>query len=159
MHDPDIVFDALLEPNRPMRPLWLCALLVGVAVLSFSAGILFMQQGAWPVIPFFGADVLLLGLAFALCARRAKRRERLTLTPRRLVIERIAPNGQSRREEVDPYWLRVDHRDPDRIGSELALVSQGRRVVVGSFLGPDERASLAEALREALHKARIALPN
>jgi uncharacterized membrane protein len=159
MHDADIVFDALLEPNRPMRPLWLCAILGGVAGLSFSAGILFAQQGAWPVIPFFGADVLLLGLAFVLCARRAKRRERLTLTPRRLVIERIAPDGRSHREEIDPYWLRVEHRDPERIGSELALVSRGRRVVVGSFLGPDERAAFADALREALHKARNTLPN
>ena len=117
-----------------------------------------MRQGAWPVIPFFGADVLVLALAFAVCGRAARRRERLLLTHDRLVIERIAPNGKTAREEIDPYWLTVDHQDPERTGCELALVSRGKRWVIGSFLGPDDRASLAVALRDALHKVRTTLP-
>jgi uncharacterized membrane protein len=117
-----------------------------------------MLKGAWPVMPFFGADVLVLAVAFGICLRSARRRERLLLTHDCLVIERIAPNGQAAREEIDPYWLRVDHQDPERIGCELALVSREKRFVVGSFLGPDERASLATALREALYQVRNTLP-
>lgn len=110
-----------------------------------------------PLCRSLGVDVLVLGIAFAACGRAARKREHLVLTPERLIIERIAPNGQTSREEIDPYWLRVEHQDPERIGSDLALVARGRRWVIGSFLGADERASLAEALRDALYKARNTL--
>ena len=154
-----VLFDAILEPNRPLSRARILAALGAVALLSFSAGVIFKLQGAWPVVPFIGADVLVLAIAFAVCARAARKREHLVLTPERLVIERIAPNGRTSREEIDPYWLTVEHQDPERTGADLALVARGRRWVVGSFLGADERASLAEALRDALYKARNTLPN
>jgi uncharacterized membrane protein len=110
------------------------------------------------VTPFFGADVALLALAMHVSVRASRRRERLTLTAQKLLIERISASGAARREELNPYWLRVDHEDPELMGCELALVSRGRRWVVGSFLGAEERASLADALRGALREARLALP-
>jgi len=38
-------------------------------------------------------------------------------------------------------------------------VLHGKRWVVGSFLGAEERVRLAEALRQALRDARVALPS
>jgi uncharacterized membrane protein len=153
-----VFFDAVLEPNRPLGPKGRALVLGFVAFVSLVTGVLFALQGAWPVTPFFGADVALLALAMHVSVRASKRRERLTLTSERLLIERISPNGAARREEINPYWLRVDHEDPELVGCELALVSRGRRWIVGSFLGAEERASLAEALRRALREARVALP-
>jgi uncharacterized membrane protein len=129
-----------------------------VGLVSVVTGALFALHGAWPVTPFFGADVALLAFALHISARASKRRERLTLTAERLLIERISPSGAARREELNPYWLRVDHEDPELLGCELALVSRGRRWIVGSFLGAEERASLADALRRALREARVAAP-
>jgi len=130
-------------------------LLLGlVAGFSFVAGIVFVIHGAWPVTPFLGADVALLAWAMRASVRAAKRREHLILTQDALLIERIGTTGQATREEINPYWLRVDHDDPDLLGAQLALVSRGKRWVVGSFLGAEERASLAEALRNALRQAR-----
>ena len=114
-----------------------------VALVSFIAALLFTLNGAWPVTPFFGADVALLALALHVSVRASRRRERLTLTSQTLLIERISANGASRREELNPYWLRVEHEDPELMGCELALVSRGRRWVVGSFLGAEERATVA----------------
>ena len=153
-----VFFDAVLEPNRPLGLRGHALVLGFVALVSLVAGTLFALQGAWPVTPFFGADVVLLALAMHVSMRASKRRERLTLTARSLLIERISPNGAARREELNPYWLRVDHEDPELVGCELALVSRGRRWIVGSFLGAEERASLAEALRRALREARVAVP-
>jgi uncharacterized membrane protein len=150
-----VLFDAVLEPNRPLQPTGRILLLAFVALVSLVTGVVFTLNGAWPVTPFFGADVALLALALHVSVRASRRRERLTLTPRKLLIERISPNGLSRREELNPYWLRVDHDDPELVGCELALVSRGRRWVVGSFLGAEERASLAQALRSALNEARL----
>jgi uncharacterized membrane protein len=122
--------------------------------LSFVTGVLFVLRGAWPVTPFFGADVGLLAWAFIAVRRASRRRERLLLTRETLLIQRIGANGTCVLETVNPYWLRVEHNDPERIGTELALVWKGRRYVVGGFMGADDRASLADALRHALRRAR-----
>ena len=153
-----VIFDAVLEPNRPLGAKGLALVIGFVALVSFVTGIMFALRGAWPVTPFFGADVALLAFAMNASVKAARRRERLILTSERLLIERISPNGLSRREELNPYWLRVDHDDPELLGSELALVSRGRRWIVGSFLGAEERTNLAEALRRALRDARNAPP-
>jgi uncharacterized membrane protein len=153
-----VFLNAVLRPNEPLGP-WGLALVIGsVAAVSFAAGILFALRGAWPVTPFFGADVALLAWAMRASIRASKRREHLILTSDTFVIEQIGAKGQTRREEINPYWLRVDHDDPELMGAELALVSRGRRWVVGSFLGAEERASLAETLRRALRDARNAGP-
>ena len=153
-----VFFDAVLEPNRPLGVKGHAVVLGFVALVSLIAGVLFALQGAWPVTPFFGADIALLALAMNASVRASRRRERLTLTAQKLLIERISPNGAARREELNPYWLRVDHEDPELMGCELALVSRGRRWIVGSFLGAEERATLAAALRRALSEARLAAP-
>ncbi len=44
--------------------------------------------------------------------------------------------------------------DPEFGIERLYLVSRGRRVSVGSFLGPDEKASFAKALLAALQAAK-----
>ena len=111
-----VVFDAVLEPNRPLSAKGQLLLLGFVALVSLVTGTLFALHGAWPVTPFFGADVALLALAMHISVRASKRRERLTLTSERLLIERIGPNGAARREEINPDWLRVDHQDPELVG-------------------------------------------
>ena len=156
--DQRIFFDAVLQPNKPLSPRGLALVIGFVALVSFAAGIVFTLRGAWPVTPFFGADVLLLWIAMRASVRASRRREHLVLTSERLLIERINVAGQTTRVEINPYWLRVDHEDPELLGSELALVSRGKRWVVGSFLGAEDRAALADALRRALREARTSLP-
>jgi uncharacterized membrane protein len=155
---PKIFFDAALMPNRPLAPRALVAVLLGVALLSFISGVAFVLRGAWPVTPFFGADVALLAWALNKSVAASKARERLTLTANQLIIRRTTPKGEESVLEANPYWLSVDHDDPERMGHELALVGHSKRLVVGKFLGADERASLAAALRGALREARTAIP-
>lgn len=155
---PKIFFDAVLAPNRPLPPVGLFLVLAGIGSLSFICGVLFVLKGAWPVTPFFGADVALLAWALHASTRESRKRERLTLTVEKLVVRRTDAKGKETILEANPYWLNVEHDDPDRLGRELALVSHGRRLVVGKFLGADERASLADALRAALREARAAIP-
>ena len=154
-----VFLDAMIEPNKPLGARGLALVIGFVALVSFCAGILFTLHGAWPVTPFFGADVALLAWAMRASVRASRQREHLVLTRNTLLIERIGLRGQVQREEINPYWLRVEHDDPELLGSELALVSRGRRWVVGSFLGAEERANLGDALRRALREARTALPS
>jgi uncharacterized membrane protein len=154
-----VFFDAIVQPNRPLSPRGLALVIGFVGIVSFVAGIMFALRGAWPVTPFFGADVLLLALAMRASVRASRKHEHLMLTSETLLIERVSAKGVVQREEINSYWLRVDHDDPELIGAELALVSRGKRWTVGSFLGAEERASLADALRRALREARTCTPS
>ncbi len=154
-----VFLEALVQPNRPLKP-WAIGLVIGfAATVSFVAGIMFALRGAWPVTPFFGLDVLLLAWAMRASVRASKKREYLRLTSDVLIIEHISAAGRVQREEINPYWLKVEHDDPELLGAELALVLHRRRWVVGSFLGAEDRGRLAEALRQALRDARMALPS
>lgn len=154
-----VFLEATIEPNRPLGPRGIALVIGFAAVVSFVTGFMFALHGAWPVTPFFGLDVVLLAWAMRASVRASRRREYLRLTSDSLVIERMAAGGHTRREEINPYWVRVDHDDPELLGAELALVLHGKRWIVGSFLGAEERTKLAEALRQALRDARIALPS
>jgi uncharacterized membrane protein len=150
-----VLFQAVCTPPRSFT--WrgyrvLAALLVGSSGLL---GLLFLLLGAWPVLPFLGAEVVFaLGLV-ALHARGAARRsELLLLVPGRLCIARTDSRG--RREEIvlDPYWARLTHReDPGNAGT-LLLESRGRSVEIGRDLAAEDKASLHAALRDALAQAR-----
>lgn len=149
-----VFLDVMLQPNRPLLPLGLFLVLAAIAGISFICGVMFVLRGAWPVTPFFGADVALLAWALHVSTREARRREHLILTSGKFILRHVDPRGRETVIEANPYWLRVDHDDPERLGAELALVSKGERLVVGKFLGADERASLADVLRHALQAAR-----
>jgi uncharacterized membrane protein len=153
-----VFFDAILQPNRPLSPRGLALVIGFVGIISFAAGILFALRGAWPVTPFFGGDVLLLAIAMRASVRASRKHEHLMLTSEAFLIERVSAKGEVEREVINPYWLRVDHDDPELMGASLFLVSGRRRWVVGSFLGAEERAGLAEALRRALRAARSYTP-
>lgn len=153
-----VFLEALIEPNPPLKARAVALVIGFVAMVSFVTGVLFALRGAWPVMPFFGLDVLLLAWAMHASLKASRRREYLRLTSDALVIEHIGPAGQRRREEINPYWLRVEHDDPELLGADVALVLHKKRWIVGSFLGAEERAKLAEALRRALRDARQALP-
>jgi uncharacterized membrane protein len=148
------VFDAVLHPHCSLGPRGFLALMVGIGLISFVAGMAFVLAGAWPVMGFFGLDVLLVYLAFRVNYVAARRYETVRLSVDTLVVERVAPDGTRREWQFQPYWLRVSMDDPPRHDSKLTLTSHGRSLVIGAFLSPDERLEFAQALRGALDKLR-----
>jgi uncharacterized membrane protein len=49
-----------------------------LAAVTLAIGVGFAAIGAWPVLPFAGAEVIGLAIAFALVARRAARQHERT---------------------------------------------------------------------------------
>jgi uncharacterized membrane protein len=144
----DILFDRVLRPNPPLSPRVLLVILAIVTAINAAFAVGFLLRGAWPIAPFMGLDVALLGWAFRASWIAARREEHLTLTPSAL---RIARKPRRRDDDVlNPYWVRVEF--PER--GPLTLWSHGKGVRVGGFLGAAERASLFQALRLALGRAR-----
>ena len=151
----ELLFDAELRPHRSLSRggFWLLMTLSGVA--CGLGAVVFMTVGAWPVSGFFGLDIVLLYVAFRVSYRGGRLRETLRLTRESLTVRRISPAGRIEAWIFQPYWLRVELAESRRHG-RLTLSSHGRRLSVGAFLSPRERADLAAALRAALERCRRA---
>lgn len=150
----DYLFDAVLRPNVSLNPRGFMLLMLAIVSVSFIAGLAFMLAGAWPVLAFFGLDCALVYLAFRANYRCARVYETIRLTEDTLLVERVSPSGRVQRWRLQPHWLKVDIDRPARHESELVISSHGRRLTVGAFLTLDERAELADALRDALDRMR-----
>ena len=147
-----VFFDAVLMPHRSLSPVGFWLLMALLSAASFASGTFFALHGAWPVVGYFGLDVLLVYLAFRASYRSARLSETVTLTQEALLVERVGPRGERKRWRLEPYWLRVEMDEPPEHASQLRLTSHGRSLVLGAFLAPKERAALAAALRAALSR-------
>lgn len=143
-------FDAILHPHRSLPPRGFAVLMMVLGSLSLGVGVVFVLVGAWPVVGFFGLDVLLLYGALRWSYRSAALYETVRLTDEALVVWRIDPVHEPRSWRFEPTWLQVAMEDPPQHHSQLTLSSHGRSLVIGTFLTPDERLALARALRAAL---------
>jgi uncharacterized membrane protein len=154
-----ILFDAVLHPHRSLSPRGFGILMGCVGALTFGLGLGFWAIGAWPVFGLLGLDLVLLWVAFRISYRSARLYERVRLTPAELTVQRVEPDGKARAWRFQPYWLRVTMDDPPEHDSQVMLSSHGRRLVVGSFLSPEERLDFAKALGAALERARDPAPS
>ena len=157
--EPDVpqpeLFSALLTPHRSLNRTGFLVLMGFVCAISFIAGMVFLMMGAWPVLGFFGLDVLVIYWAFRINFRRAAASEEISVTPSELRVRRVSHRGHVVEWVLNPLWVQFEQKVHAEFGIErLYLVSRGRRVSIGSFLGPDEKASFAKALLAALQAAK-----
>jgi uncharacterized membrane protein len=149
------LFSALLTPHRSLNRTGFLVLMAFLSAVSFVAGVAFLMMGAWPVFGFFGLDVLAIWWAFRINFRRGNATEEIRMTPSELRVRRVSHRGHVIEFTLNPVWVRLDQKVHAEYGIEkLYLVSKGRRVAIASFLGPDEKASFANALTAALAAAR-----
>jgi uncharacterized membrane protein len=149
------LFSALLTPHRSLNRTGFLVLMAFLSAISFAAGLAFWLMGAWPVLGFFGLDVLAIYWAFRINFRHARASEEIRITPSELRLRRVSHRGHVVEFVLNPLWVQLDQKTHAEFGIEkLYLLSKGRRVSIASFLGPDEKASFAKALTAALAAAR-----
>jgi uncharacterized membrane protein len=149
------LFSAQLVPHRSLSRTGFLVLMGFVSFVSFAAGIAFWWMGAWPVLGFFGLDILAIYWAFRVNFRRAKATEEISITASELRVRRVSHRGHVVQWVLNPLWVQLDQKTDAEFGIEkLYLVSKGRRVSIANFLGPDEKASFAKALMAGLQAAK-----
>ena len=74
----------------------------------------------------------------------------MTVTASELTVRKVSHRGRVREWTLNPVWVQLDRIVHEEFGVErLFLVSRGRRLPIAAFLGPDEKASFAQALAAA----------
>src|SRR6185295_20002647 len=96
------IFSATLTPHRSLGRAGFLILMLLFGGISFVTGLLFLVIGAWPVLGFFGLDVLLLYLAFRLNYWQAKAYEEVTVTPSMLKVRKVSHHGRAREWVLNP---------------------------------------------------------
>lgn len=155
-HKPDApLFSARITPHRSLSRNGFLALMGFVTIVSFAAGVAFLMMGAWPVFGFFGLDVVIIYWAFRANFRSAAATEDIVVTPYEIRVRRVNHRGHMTEWTLNPLWVRLERTEDEEFGIEkLYLVSGRRQLSIAGFLGPDEKASFAKALSEALNAAK-----
>jgi uncharacterized membrane protein len=149
------LFSAVLTPHRSLGRTGFVVLMCLIGGVSFVAGLVFFIAGAWPVMGFFGLDVLLIYIAFKVSYRTAAAYEQVTMTASTLTVRKVSHRGRVAEWTLNPVWVRLQREANEEFGLErLFLVSHGRRLPIATFLGPAEKANFANALSAALGEAR-----
>jgi len=125
----------------------------GVAGASLSVAIIFASFGMWPVLPFAGLELFLLGLALGLSMRQGQEGESIMVTDDRVVVERRR-HRETESREFARLWARVELRVARRPGhpSDLVILSHGQGVEVGRALTESARRDLYRRLADLIGK-------
>ncbi len=154
-NDDDIIYmDAVLMPNRSLSPRAYVWVMVAISVISFLAGLSYLSLGAYPVMGFFGLDVLLIWLAFHFSFRDQRQQTQIRITAETVTMHHVDGRGGEKTAELSTAFVRVELAEPLRWDSWLRLEYGKTAYVIGRFLTLEERQSLAQALRRALKRAR-----
>ncbi len=147
-------FRAVLHPHRSLSQRGFVLLMGFIAFVSFATGLAFYLLGAWPVLGFFGLDVLAIYVAFKLNYRAGTAYELVELSPELLKITQVEPSGRSASFDFNPYWVRVLLNEWPDGSAVLKLISHGREFEFARFLNADEKKDFAAALEGALAMTR-----
>ena len=142
----------MIRPNQSLS--WRGALqaYAVIAMCCLGIGITFALHGFWPVLPFAGLEVVVLGIAFYLCLARSQIREVVSVSAAVVTVEKGRDKPQEH-WECPRAWARVSLQ-PSPIAwypSRLAIAFQGRQVEIGKFLPEQERCELADELEQTIH--------
>ena len=123
----------------------------GACVLPCGVGAFLAMKGFWPVLPFAGLEMALLGWALKLSLECRFLRQTITVTDANVSIESRVRERCSR--IVFPrHWAQVKLRRPaaKQHPSRLTVESHGRQCELGSFLTEEERRGLALRLQRLI---------
>jgi len=149
----------VLAPNCSLSPRGALLFFAGVCCGSLSIAGLLALRGFWPVLPFAGLEMLVLGWALSLSMRRRQHVEVVVIAEDRIEIESHA-HASHRRIVFPRHWSQVKLRRAELTlhPSRLTIESHGRSFEVGKFLTEEERRGLAGRLRRSIGRMNESPP-
>jgi len=155
----DNALTIVLSPNCSLTPRGALLFFGSICAVSFGIAGAMALRGLWPIFPFAGLEMLVLGWALRTSLRRRHYAQIITVTDERVAVEtRMAQH----REQVEfpRHWAQVKLRRADTHlhPSRLTLESHGRSYEVGSFLTEEERRALAARLARTVGRINESPP-
>ena len=114
----------------------------------------FWWQGAWMILPFTCAELVILGAALLIYARHASDYEKIVLDGAEFTVELFLGNQRTVKKWNAP-WVRVKDPEltPNRKDSLVTLEMGHESIQVGQFIFAHARADLASDIRSAISRS------
>ncbi|HEY2418304.1 MAG TPA: DUF2244 domain-containing protein [Steroidobacteraceae bacterium] len=148
-----------IAPNCSLRPLSASLFFGSLCLVSFGIAGVLAWHGMWPILPFAGLEMLLLGWALRVSLRRRNFSQTVVLSDDLVTVE--TRNGPVRQQfEFPRHWARVKLRLADTRWhpSRLTVESHGRTCEIGGFLTEEERRALAKRLMRSVGRVNESPP-
>ncbi len=146
-----------LTPHRSLNGPAFKILFIWVIALNLLIAAFFYRLGAWPVFGFLGLDVVVLWWAFKANNKAAQYSERIVIAGDEVTLLRQTRDDQPIKTNFNRRWLHIilEYDATREVVGRLLLVSSGKATEIASFLGAEERQSLAAELKRALASPKI----
>jgi uncharacterized membrane protein len=141
----------LSVPNRSLSPVGRRAALAMIAAGPLGVALAAVAVGAWPVMPFAGLELALLGLAFHVLGRHDRDYERFEICGDVVSVE-MRCEGEVARFTCNRAWARVVCRASGR-QCRLSLRHGRDSIALGRLLSDEQRSAWAQELRGRMHVA------
>ena len=150
-----LIFSARLTPHRSLGTAGFRFVMIFVATVCMTVGIVFWSMGLWPIMGFMGLDILALWFALRMSYRAGREHEDVEVSRDELLVRQVSPAGRAREHRFNPFgtFFHVDRHEEFGV-TDLKLQNRNRVLRVGSFLNPDDKATFAEAFGLALARAK-----
>jgi len=141
----------VVRPNCSLSWPGVVRFYTGMVVVSFSIAIAFAVKGAWLILPFAGLEMLVLGAALYVVARRACRWQAVSIYGDRIEVVEHDPASE-RQQTFQRAWaqVRLERAHINGYPSRLTICSHGRAIEIGGYLADAEKEQLALELRQAM---------
>ncbi|KQQ97505.1 DUF2244 domain-containing protein [Massilia sp. Leaf139] len=145
----------ILKRNCSLTPRQSAAAYILLCTGSFGIALFFLVQGIWIVLAFALLEMAAVGWALLHYARHALDVERIALTERSLLVERIDA-GRRSQYRFDPTRTRIAPPLP-RVQKLIRLEAPGATLEIGSYVSEAIRQQVALELARAMrgHPARL----
>ncbi|MGF1502842.1 MAG: DUF2244 domain-containing protein [Paracoccaceae bacterium] len=149
------VWHVTLWPNRSLSPAGKRQVMA-IAAAGFALPLIgsIGTPVFWGILPFEAAALGCLWYGFRRSDFDGTLTEELTLWSDEIRVERREPSGRIQRWSANPYWVTLQMHEDATPENYLTLSGAGRKIELGAFLSPEERAALHDQLAEALARAR-----
>lgn len=146
-----------LTPHRSLGRRGYMMLFGFVVAANVVIAVFFLILKAWPVFGFLGLDVVLVGFALRANEKSARRSERILIEGDELRLIKSGPKKAAQEKSFNRRWTKalLEYDEAREMVGRLFLVSRGERTEIASFLGADERQSLANELKSVLAVRKI----
>jgi uncharacterized membrane protein len=138
-------------PNCSLSVRGALTFFASLCFVSFAIAGMLALQGFWPVLPFAGLEMALLGWALKASLGRRYHRQTITVTDCDVSVE-SRDRAYCAQVVFPRHWAQVKLRRPaSRLHpSRLTIESHGRQCELGSFLTEAERRGLAQRLQRLI---------
>lgn len=136
-----------LVPNCSLTPSAALVFFGALCGTSLTIALFLALQGYWPVLPFAGLELALLGWALRASLQRRHWTQVITVTANEVRVD-TRLRGQAAEAVFPRPWARVTLRTSRSWHpSRLLIESSGRACEVGAFLTEEERRALHARLK------------